>query len=107
MISSAALFVRIRNPEGKYLGGEAKQMAFFDDIRKAIVFDCRRDRIQEQVEFVRETQGIALEVVPVDPEEIQESCDGCGRLALSFQMFFDGKNYLCGNCRRTGSKVRE
>ncbi len=94
-----ALFVRIRNSEGKYLGGEAKKMDFFDDINKAIVFDCRRDHIEQQIEYIRITQGITLEAVPVDPKEIHETCDGCGRMAMSFQLFFDGKQYLCGECR--------
>ena len=97
--ATKALFVRIRNAEGKYLGGEAGGMAFHDDIRKAIIFDCRRDRIEEQLEFIRLTQGITLTAEPVDPKEIHETCDRCGKMALSFQMFFDGENYLCAECR--------
>jgi hypothetical protein len=101
--ASTAMFVRIRNPEGKYLGGEVKKMGFYDDIKRAIIFDCRRDRIEQQLEYVRLVQGIKLEVEPVDPKEIHESCDRCGRLALSFQMFFDGEQYLCRECRGSAS----
>ena len=100
---SKALFVRIRNPEGKYLAGEAKNMIFCDDIKRAIIFDCRRDYIEQQLEYIRLTQGMVLEAEPVDPKEIHETCDGCVRLALSFQMFFDGKRYLCGECRGSTS----
>jgi formylmethanofuran dehydrogenase subunit E len=102
MTATDALFVRIRNAEGKYLGGEAKSMSFFDDINKAIVFDCRRDHIEQQLEYMFLTQGIVLEVVPVNPKEIHETCDRCGRLVLSFQAFFDGKQYLCEACRNVG-----
>ena len=52
------------------------------------------------------THGIVLEVVPVDLKEIHESCDRCGRVALSFQVFFDGKQYLCGECRSGSSGGR-
>jgi hypothetical protein len=107
MVASAVLFVRIRDSEGRYLGGEARKLAFFDDIHRAIIFDCQRDRVHEQVEYVRETKGIELEVVPVDPKEIYDSCDGCGRLALSFQLFFDGKSYRCPDCRLADSASQE
>lgn len=104
MTLSTPLFVRIRNSEGKYLGGEPKQMDFVDDINTAIIFDCRRDHIAQQLEHIRLTQGLVLEVVPVDLKEIHETCDRCGRLVFSFQAFFDGEQYLCGECR-SGSSV--
>ena len=100
MTAAGALFVRIRNAEGKYLGGEETSMSFFDDIGKAIVFDCRRDDIEGQLEYLFLTQGVLLEVVPVDPREIHETCDRCGRLVLSFQAFFDGKQSCCAACRK-------
>ncbi len=99
MTGSNALFVRLRNFEGKYLGGEATKMGFFDDVNQAIIFDCRRDHIEQQIELVRLTHGIVLEAVPVDLKEIHETCDRCGRLVYSFEVFFDGEEYLCGECR--------
>ena len=105
MSASNTLFVRIRNSEGKYLCGRADKMDFLDDINRAIVFDCRRDHIDQQIEYIRFTRGIALEAVPIDPKEIHETCDRCGRLALSFQVFFDGTQYLCAGCRTGGSVV--
>ena len=106
MLTTEALFVRLRNSEGKYLGGDAKAMDFFDDIKKAIIFDCRRDHIEQQIELLRLTHGIVLEVVPVELKEIHETCDRCGRLMLSFQTFFDGERYLCGECRNGNSLGR-
>jgi hypothetical protein len=102
MTAPNALFVRIRNAEGKYLGGQAGSMAFLDDINKAIVFDCRRDYIDQHLEYLRRTHGLVLELVPVGPEEIHETCDRCGGLAMSSQVFFDGRQYLCAACRNLG-----
>jgi len=99
MTATDALFVRIRNPDGKYLGGDAMNMGFFDDIKKAVIFDYRRDQIAQQLEFVRLTQGLVVEVVPVDPKEMHETCDRCGRLVMPFHVFFDGDRYLCASCR--------
>jgi len=99
MTTTDALFARIRNAEGKYLGWETEGLGFFDDINKAIIFDCRRDHPEEHLEYLRLTQGLGLEVVPVDPKETHETCDRCGRLVLSFQAFFDGRQYLCAACR--------
>ena len=101
MTVGKCLFVRIRNSEGKYLAGAAGQMEFCSEIQQARVFDCHRDQIEQQIAFIRLTQGILLEAEPVDPEEIHEACDRCGRLALSFQMYFDGKRYLCRECRNS------
>jgi hypothetical protein len=99
MTAGKPLFVRVRNLEGKYLAGGGVQMEFCDDIKKARVFDCRRDQVEEQLAYLRLAHGIVLEVQPVDPMEIHEVCDRCGRMALSFQMYFDGKHYLCTECR--------
>lgn len=99
MTSTNVLFARIRNAEGKYLGGEGGKVDFFDDLNRAIVFDCRRSGIEEQIEQLGRMQGVFLELVPVDPKEIHEACDQCGRLAMPFQMYFDGQHYFCGHCR--------
>ena len=101
MTVAKPLFVRVRNSEGKYLAGAGGQAEFCNDITKARIFDCRRDQIELQLAYIHLTQGIVLEAEPVDPKEIHETCDRCGRLALPFQMFFDGKRYLCGECRNS------
>jgi hypothetical protein len=98
-----ALFVRIRNPEGRYLGGDAGKLEFCDDIKRATIFDCRRDRIAQQLEHIRLVQGVELKAEPVDPKEIHESCDHCGKLALSFHVYFDGERYQCEECRTSGA----
>ena len=97
--ATKALFVRIRNAEGKYLTRGEGELEFCADIKKATIFDCRRDHIEQQLVYLRLTQGLVLNAEPVDPKEIHETCDRCGKLALSFQMFFDGKRYLCRSCK--------
>ena len=99
MTLTALLFVRVRNSEGKYLTEEGGQLGFCSDIKRARIFDCRRDRVEHQLAYLRLMRGLVLEVEPVDPKEIHETCDCCGRLALSFQVYFDGKRYLCEQCR--------
>ena len=103
MTMAKPLFVRVRNSEGQYLVGTGGQLEFCSDIKKARVFDCRRDQVEYQLAWVRLAHGISLEAEPVDPKEIYETCDRCGRLALSFQIFFDGKRYLCAECRDSSS----
>jgi hypothetical protein len=100
-VTIEALFVRVRNPEGRYLGGEPGKLEFYDDINRATIFDFRRDRIEQQLEYIRLVQGMELKAEPVDAKEIHESCDQCGNLALAFRMFFDGERYVCEECRDT------
>lgn len=74
-------------------------MVLTRDVNSAVVFDCRRYHIEERLEYLRLANGLVLQAEPVDPKEIHETCDGCGRSALSFQIFFDGEHYLCKECR--------
>ena len=74
-------------------------MEFCSDIKQARVFDCRRNRVEYQIALIRLIQGIPLEVEPVDPKEIHETRDRCGRLVLSFPTHFHGERYLCRDCR--------
>ena len=90
--------VRIRNSEGKYLAGRETGWAFSEDSSKAIVFDYVAHRVAEQLEIIRESQGLYLEAVQVDPEEILETCDACKRLVSPFNVVFDGNVFVCHEC---------
>ena len=74
-------------------------MGFLDDVSKAIIFDCRREHIERQLGHLHLRQGVAFEAETVDLKEMHECCDRCGRSTLSSKMFFDGKRYLCGDCK--------
>lgn len=70
---------------------------------QAIVFDYLEHRVAEQLEIIRKTQGLALEIEEVEPKEILETCDGCARLVSPFNILFDGRSFLCTDCRaKTG-----
>ena len=90
--------VRIRNSDGKYLAGKDTGWGFSEDSSKALVFDYVAHHVAEQLEIIRQAQGLCLEAVEVDPKEVLESCDACQRLISPFNVVFDGKNFLCREC---------
>ena len=95
--------VFIRNPRGKYLAQDANGLFFTEDRSVALVFDYRADAVAEQLEVIGRTYGIVLSADPVPPEEIYETCDRCQDLFMPFMTFFDGKQFLCADCRRRAS----
>jgi hypothetical protein len=98
MAGDENLRVRIRNAEGKYLARESKSLGFTDDPLKALVFDYHRHKVAAQLENLKETSGIVLEVEPTDPEEIYQTCEGCNRLGMPFDLVFDGVKFHCRDC---------
>jgi hypothetical protein len=95
--------VFIRNPRGKYLAQDANGLFLTEDRSAALVFNYRSDRVPEQLEMIQQTHGIALAADPVPPEEIYETCDRCKELFIPFMTHFDGKQFLCADCRRRAS----
>ncbi len=92
--------VFIHNTAGQYLAGTAKELFFTNDRSLALVLDYRADRVPEQLEVIRRTHGITLVADPVPLEEIYESCDRCKELFVPFMIVFDGKRFLCPDCRK-------
>ena len=92
--------VFVRTARGKYLAQDGNGLFFTDDRAAALVFDYQGDSVQEQLEAIGRTHGIALAADPVPPEEIYEKCDRCHDLFMPFMTFFDGKQFLCADCRR-------
>ena len=90
--------VRIRNSEGKYLAGKEAGWGFSEDASKAIVFDYLAHHVAQQLEILREAQGVYLEAVEVDPREVLETCDTCKKLVSPFSVVFDGKTFSCLEC---------
>lgn len=86
-------------PKASTLAGAPGNISFSKDINQAIIFDCRRDQFDAQLELIRSTQGVTLEVVPVAASELHETCDRCGRFVMSYHAFFDGEKFLCPKCR--------
>ena len=92
--------VFVRNARGKYLAQDANGLFFTEDRSAALVFNYRADSITEQLEIIGTTHGIALTAEPVPPEEVYETCDRCKDLFMPSMTFFDGKRFLCPDCRR-------
>ena len=95
--------VFIRDTRGKYLAQDANGMFFTEDRSAAMVFNYRADGVPEQLEMIQRVHGIALAADPVPPQEIYETCDRCKDLFMPFMTFFDGKQFLCAECRRRSS----
>ncbi len=95
--------VLILNGEGKYLTGDRKNWFFTADRTAAVVLYHRADHVAEQLEALRRTQGIMLEAVPVPLQEIYEACDRCKELFMPSMVFFDGRRFLCAECRGRAS----
>jgi hypothetical protein len=96
--------VFIHNTEGKYLTRGDQSWVFTDNRLAATIFYYAADRVAEQLETLRKTQGIVLEAVPVPLDEIYENCDRCGELFMPSMIVFDGKQFLCAECRSHASR---
>ena len=92
--------VMVRNAQGKYLAQDDYGLFFTEERSVAIVFNYRSDCVADQLTMLQKTRGITLAAEPVPPEEIYETCDRCKDLFMPFMIFFDGKRFLCVDCRR-------
>jgi len=100
MIGPHAIHVVLQNCQGKYLAGQPGAWSFSDRIDQARVFDYVADHIPEQLEILEQRHGICLAALPLDPRERFETCDRCGERLMAFKIFFDGREYLCPQCRK-------
>jgi hypothetical protein len=96
--------VMVRNAQGKYLAQDDYGLYFTEERTVAMVFNYRSDCVADQLAMLQKTHGIALAAEPVPPEEIYETCDRCKDLFMPFMTFFDGKQFLCADCRGRGPK---
>jgi hypothetical protein len=96
--------VFIRNTRGQYLAQDANGLFFTENRLAALIVNYRADRVPEQLEMIGKTHGITLSADPVPPEEIYETCDRCTELFMPFMIFFDGKLFLCADCRKRSSR---
>ena len=99
MMESESIKVVLRNSAGRYIAGNALNWGFVKDHRKAMVFDYVAHRVEEQLAFLRKWYGIVLEAEPLPANEVYETCDCCDRRMMPVKAFFDGKNFLCHDCR--------
>ena len=91
--------VLIVNDDGQYLTGTAFAWEFTDDRSKAKVFDYHRDHVAESIDLIRKAEGKVWIAVRLDPREVYEFCDRCGCRQRAFKVFYDGRQFLCGECK--------
>ena len=94
--------VFIRNAQGKYLAQDANGLFFTEDRSVAVVLNYEADQVPAQLEAIQKTQGVSLAADPVPLDEIYERCDRCKELFTPFMTYFDGKRFLCPDCRKPG-----
>jgi hypothetical protein len=99
--------VFILNPEGNYLTAAPDGLRFTPDRSRALIFDFRADQVAEQLREIQTVHGLVLRAEPVPLAEIYETCDRCKELFMPFMTFFDGKRFLCADCRRLVAGSRE
>jgi hypothetical protein len=95
--------VLIVNDDGQYLAGTATHWEFTDDRAQARVFDYLGDRVADTIELIRKAHGRVWIPVKLDPHEVYEFCDRCGCRMRAVRTHFDGRQFLCLTCRKTGS----
>jgi hypothetical protein len=95
--------VFIRTAQGKYLAQDANGLFFTEDRSVAIVLNYEADEVPKQLETIQKTHGVSLAADPVPLDEIYESCDRCKELFMPFMTFYDGKRFLCADCRKAAS----
>lgn len=91
--------VLIQNEAGHYLAGGPGKWYFTEERAAATIFHYLGDKVAEQLEVLRQTAGAVLEAVPVPMEEVYEICDGCKEFFAPVMVFFDGRVFLCADCR--------
>jgi hypothetical protein len=91
--------VVLQNPEGKYLSGSASNWRLTEDRASAIVFDFFAQRVELLAARLSERLGFRLEPVRLPPQEVYETCDACQCLVMPRQVFFDGRHFLCLDCK--------
>jgi len=96
--------VFIKNAQGKYLAEDDHGLFFSADRKGALILNYRADQVEAQLESIQKAHGITLVPDPVPPEEIYETCDRCKELFLPLMTFFDGKTFLCPECRQRASR---
>jgi hypothetical protein len=99
MPESQDIKVVLRNAEGRFVAGSALNWGFVEDRTRALVFNYFSEQIEEQLALLRKTQGLVLQAEPVPAKEVYETCDCCRRLVTPFKVFFNGKKFLCHDCR--------
>ena len=98
--------VLLRSLDGAYLAEIEGQWRLTRDRSTARVCDYLRDHIADQLQRLEQTKGLVLLAEPVNARETCETCDQCSRSVPPVNAYFDGKRFLCPQCRGGASSWR-
>jgi hypothetical protein len=102
MAGAGSTKVVIRTTQGRYLGGDVNSLRLVNDIYGAVLLDPAEVQMEETLLELQNVTGLVFEAMPLKMEEVFETCDGCGQMAVPFTVFFDGRKFLCLDCRAEG-----
>lgn len=91
--------VVLQSPEGKYLAGSGMNPCLVEEKARAIVLDYFADQVEYKIKVILEHSGIEFRPVALPPGDVYEVCDGCQRLEMPRETFFDGRLFLCAACK--------
>ena len=102
MVKLRDIKVVLRSREGYYLAGGPNDWEFTNHLGEAAVFNYLADEIETQLETIQRAHGLILEAVNIAAHDLCETCDRCNDTLLPTIAFYNGKEFLCPNCSRTG-----
>jgi hypothetical protein len=92
--------VLLRTPDGMYLSRGSDDLRLSNDVYSAVVCDYLKDQVEEKLSLLQRVHGLVLQAVPLNWEDIYETCDRCRQMVVPLRVFFDGKQFLCEECRK-------
>jgi hypothetical protein len=92
--------VLILTADGHYLARKRGGWRLTSDRSEATVFDYPAPGFADEIRRVPDVLGSVFVLQPADSFKADEICDGCGRVVRSSSAFFDGKQFLCPECKK-------
>ena len=95
--------VLILTADGHYLAQTRGGWRLASKRSDATIFDYPAPGFADEIGKIPDVLGAVFVLQPADSFKADEICDGCGRVVKPSSAFFDGKWFLCPECKR---KVR-
>ena len=97
--------VVVRSPDGQYLTGGPTEWDFTEDLSEATVFKYLADKVELEIQSIRESHGLELEAIHVGSHDLSESCDRCEATVPPTLAVYTGKEFLCPDCSSSNALV--
>ena len=89
----------VQTLDGRYLTGEGEAWTLTNDWAKAAILDFPALHLADKLKTIPNAAENIFVLVPFDAFSPYETCDRCGRRVRSWKTFFDGRQFLCPQCR--------